>query len=106
MACLDKEGLVSSSLQAILAVVTITVNVNQNDFLNYFMIHDIFTSLNDLVDENNVYTEPAVFILGLLMIYKKNETTNPYIERFSRTNDKTTFDVCSTIYNNSTSFFF
>ena len=76
-----------SALSLVMIIVTATDNVDQNMLLEYFTLVDIFDTLVEIFISPDVEEDlafDALFILIVLVNYRKNESRNLYLHHLSK----------------------
>lgn len=74
-------------LKLLLIILTAEDDINRNSIVEHIMINDLFDQfihlLNDPDFHNSTFGHDVVLLVTLLVNYKKNEGTNPYIIQLS-----------------------
>eukprot|EP00047_Mylnosiga_fluctuans_P006394 m.246628 g.246628 ORF g.246628 m.246628 type:complete len:646 (-) comp15117_c0_seq1:116-2053(-) len=78
------------ALNLLSVIVTATDNINENTLLEYFMVHSIFDSLAQVLrgkDLREAHGAEALFLLAVLINFRKHEGPNPYLTGLTELND-------------------
>eukprot|EP00048_Salpingoeca_helianthica_P018162 m.241064 g.241064 ORF g.241064 m.241064 type:complete len:657 (-) comp23915_c0_seq1:59-2029(-) len=78
------------TLNLLVVLATATDNVNENALLEYFMLHSIFETIALLLrtkDLRDMHGPVILFLLALLVNYRKHEAPNPYVAGLAETTD-------------------
>ncbi|XP_053684606.1 armadillo-like helical domain-containing protein 3 isoform X2 [Sabethes cyaneus] len=73
-------------IKLLFTIVTATDNLNQNTLLECLMVNNLFDSFKKLLSDPTTrqeYGRDIVVLLTLLVNYRKNEGTNPYVVQLS-----------------------
>lgn len=79
------------SLKLLLIIATATDIVSSNTLLEYFMLHDIFHTMAQILGDPSSRGEhghEAILLLCILINYRKNEIQNPYLLKMSILDDE------------------
>jgi hypothetical protein len=68
-------------LKLLLIILTSTDNLNQNSLIEHLMVNNLFSSFIQILE--NEFSHEVVLLITLLVNYRKNEGTNPYVVQLS-----------------------
>ncbi|XP_018328394.2 armadillo-like helical domain-containing protein 3 [Agrilus planipennis] len=87
----SSESLKNLSLKLLLIFVTGTDNINQNVLIEFLMSASLFETLMQLLCDpksRHLHGHDVVLFLTVIVNYKKNENSNPYIVKLSMVDDE------------------
>ncbi len=82
-------------MNVLVVMVTAANNIHQNTLIEYFMLNNVFSAIIHVLTQPTLHNLSfhAIFLLMVLVNYRKYESKNPYMKQLVELKDKHTLQV-------------